>query len=68
MENLGSRIRELREDKRLTQPQLAELIGVSKSVVSFWENDVNEPKASYIARLAEVFGVSAGYLLGLEDR
>lgn len=68
MENLGSRIRELREDKRWTQPYLAELLGVSKSVISFWENDVNEPKASYLAKMAEVFGVSAGYLLGLEQR
>ena len=64
---LGARIRELRIANALTQAQLAEKIGVDPSAVSLWENDVNEPKASYLARLALVFSVSADYLLGIED-
>ncbi len=51
----------------LSQPQLAEKVGVSKAVISFWENGVNEPKARYIKALALCFGVSADYLLGLEN-
>ena len=62
--SLGARIRELRTLSALSQAQLAEKIGVNTSAVSLWENDVNEPKASYIARLADV---SADYLLGIED-
>ena len=50
--SLGARIRELRTLNALSQAQLAEKIGVNTSAVSLWENDVNEPKASYIARLA----------------
>jgi len=34
---------------------------------SFWEQEVNEPKASYIKKLAECFGVSVDYLLGITD-
>lgn len=67
MENLGAKIKTLRQSAGLTQPQLAEMVGVSKAVISFWENDVNEPKASYVKVLAMVFGVSADYILGLED-
>ncbi len=51
----------------LTQAELAEKVGVDPSAVSLWENDVNEPKASYIVRMALIFDVSADYLLGIED-
>lgn len=64
---LGARIRELRIANALTQAQLAEKIGVDPSAVSLWENDVNEPKASYVARLAVTFSVTSDYLLGIED-
>ncbi len=67
MESIGIRIRNLRLEKGLSQPQLAKMVGVSKGVISFWENDVNEPKASYIKILATCLEVSADYLLGLED-
>ena len=65
--SLGARIKELRTLSALSQAQLAEKIGVNTSAVSLWENDVNEPKASYIARLALALDVSADYLLGIED-
>ena len=67
MNTLGTRIRELRIEKGLTQPQLAEKIGVSKAVISFWENNVNEPKASYVKRLAKCFNVTADYLLDMTE-
>ena len=62
--SLGARIKELRTLSALSQAQLAEKIGVNTSAVSLWEN---EPKASYIARLALALDVSADYLLGIED-
>lgn len=66
METLGNRIKQLRKEKQLTQPQLADALNVSKSVISFWENDINEPKASYMVSLAMFFKVSTDYLLGIE--
>ena len=65
---LGARIRELRIANALTQAQLAEKIGVDPSAVSLWENDVNEPKASYVARLAVTFSVTSDYLLGIDEK
>ena len=67
METVGEKIRNLREEKGLTQPELAKLVGVSNGTVSFWENGENEPKASYVRKLATVFEVTSDYLLGLED-
>ncbi len=67
MKGLGETIKALRLEKGFTQPQLAEKVGVSKGMISVWENNVNEPKASYIKALAIVFEVSADYLLGLKE-
>ncbi len=51
----------------MSQPKLAEILGVSKAVISFWENGINEPKARYIKALALLFNVSADYLLGIDE-
>ena len=65
--NIGIKIKELRIDKGVSQATVAEAVGVNKRAVIFWEQGVNEPKASYIARLAIFFEVSSDYLLGLKD-
>ena len=64
---IGKRIKELRLENKISQLTLSKAIGVDKRAIIFWEQEVNEPKASYIIRLAKFFGVSADYLLGLED-
>lgn len=61
------RLKLLRIEKKLSQPELAQLIGVSKSMISFWENGINEPTISNLIKLSQVFDVSTDYLLGLED-
>lgn len=60
----GKIIKELREFQNLSQPDLAKLVGVTNGTISFWENGINEPKASYIEKLAEIFNVTTDYLLG----
>lgn len=66
-ENLSKRLFQLRKERNLSQQQVAKAIGVTQKAIDFWEKDINEPKATYIINLANYFGVSAGYLLGLED-
>ena len=67
MEKLGETIKFYRQKRGLTQPQLAELLGVSNGVISMWKNNVNEPNASYIKALCSALSVSADTLLGLTD-
>ena len=64
---IGKRIKELRQQAGISQKTLAQCIGVDKRAVIFWEQEVNEPKATYIYNLAVYFGVPADYLLGLID-
>ncbi len=63
----GRKIRELREERGISMMALANAIGVSDTAVCKWENEVSEPKLSYIARLADFFGCSADYLVGRSD-
>lgn len=64
---IGQRIKELRLANNVSQKKLADAIGVDKRAVIFWEQEKNEPKATYIKNIAEYFGCSADYLLGLSD-
>ena len=67
MEGLGEKIKYLRLEKGLTQPELAEKVGVSPGMISIWENNINEPKASYIKSLSLALEVTSDYLLGIVD-
>jgi transcriptional regulator with XRE-family HTH domain len=55
--SLGARIRRARESRRLTQPQLAEAIGVSVRAIGDWENNRTRPK-NRLGALEEFFRVS----------
>ena len=63
----ATRLRELRTERGLSMRDLAQKIATTDGAVSNWENDVNEPKISYLIRLSKFFGVSADYLLGLDN-
>lgn len=60
---IGSRIRRYREERCLSQKQLAELIGVKNSRVSNWEQGLNRPDADILAALCRALQVSPSELL-----
>ena len=62
--NIGTNIYTLRKEKRITQAQLAEKLGVSEQAVSKWENDQCAPDVSLFPIIAEFFGVSIDRLFG----
>lgn len=66
MVEFGSRLRQLRKDRKLTQQQLAELIGVKNSVISFYEVGERTPSPDVLRKLALALHVTADYLLGIE--
>lgn len=66
MVKFGERLRELRKQKNLTQRQLADLIGVKNSIISFYEVGDRIPSPEVIIKLASALHVSADYLLGIE--
>lgn len=64
--DFGTRLRDLRIRAGLTQKQLGEQIGVTKSVVSFYELRERAPSPEVLIKIAAVFHVSSDYLLGIE--
>ncbi|NFD31054.1 XRE family transcriptional regulator [Clostridium botulinum] len=60
----GDRLKELREEKELTQEELGKLLNVSRQTVSGYEAEVIEPNINNLVRLADIFNVSLDYLLG----
>ena len=55
---LGKKIKELRIENGFSQMGLSKIIGVSQKAIDYWERNINEPKASYIIALVNVFEIS----------
>lgn len=58
-------LKELRIERKLGQVELAKSIGVSKGVISLWENGLREPNMYSLILLAKYFGVTIDELVGL---
>ncbi|MCO4469279.1 putative transcriptional regulator [Streptococcus infantarius subsp. infantarius] len=61
---MAVRLKELRKEKKYTQAQIAELMGVNVKTISRWEKGEFEIKPAQAKMLADYFGVSETYLLG----
>ena len=64
--DFGSRLKELRKQAGLTQKQLGDRLGITKSVVSFYELRERTPSPEVLVKMAEVFHVTTDFLLGIE--
>lgn len=62
------RLKELRQERSLTQGQVAERIGVTASVVSAYENGIRQPSYEVLLKLVRLYGVSSDYLLGITGK
>lgn len=65
--NFGVKILEYRQNKGLTQEELAGRIGVTPQALSKWERGQSLPDIALLAELCQVLGCSADYLLGIDD-
>jgi transcriptional regulator with XRE-family HTH domain len=62
-----NRIKELRISKGMKQDELGRRCGVKQGAVSTWETGASNPKPEAMQIMCELFGVSLGYLMGIED-
>lgn len=60
-------LRELREEKGLTQAQLAEQLHFSLSIVNKWENGKKNPSVEAVKILAKFFNVTTDYILNMDN-
>ena len=65
---MGNRIRELRAEKNISQAQLASDTGISQQSLSQYEKESRKPKIEAWQKLADYFGVSVGYMQGIEEQ
>lgn len=63
----GEKLRQLRGEKQLTQPALAEALGIEQSYLSKLENDKSLPSNGVYSRILEVFDLDTGQLLETLD-
>ena len=64
---LGKGLKELREERNLTQKQVSEFLGLHSVTYLHYEKDQREPPLSVLADMAKFFDVSTDYLLGIKD-
>ena len=64
MARFGEVLAELRQDRSLTQEQLAKILFVSKGTISNYENGIHFPDIEKLLALADYFGVTTDFLLG----
>lgn len=63
----SQRIRDIREDRDLTQQQVADYLGMKYQQYRRYESGENEMKASHVIKLSEFYKLSADYILGITD-
>lgn len=64
---IGQRIAQERKKQNLSQVGLATLLDVSRQAISKWESDAAIPEIDKLIALSRLFGVTVGWLLGVED-
>lgn len=64
---LGQRLKELRQEKGLTQKQLSKDLNINSVTYLHYEKNQREPSLSLLVEFAKYFDVSIDYLLGVED-
>lgn len=63
--DFGENLKHLRKSHELTQKDFGAKVGLSKAVVSKYENGMGYPSFDVLVRMAQYFGVTTDYLLGV---
>lgn len=66
--DMARRLLTARANKGLTRKQVAELIGVSDSLIGLYESAARQPSLSNLVKLASLYNVTTDYLLGCEKQ
>ncbi|MBE7048854.1 MAG: helix-turn-helix transcriptional regulator [Ruminococcaceae bacterium] len=67
MKHYNDRIRDLRENRRLTQQQIAEVLGIRQQVYSKYELGVRSLPIEHLTKLCRFYKTSSDWILGLTD-
>ncbi len=68
MVDFGNRLKTQRLKENMTQAQLAQKLGLTKSVISAYETGMRMPSYDILIHIARIFNVSTDFLLGVENK
>ena len=68
MVDFGNTLKTLRLHEEMTQAQLSQKLGLTKSVISAYETGLRLPSYDVLIHIAQIFKVSTDYLLGVEQK
>ena len=68
MVDFGNILKSLRLKENLTQAQLAQKLGLTKSVISAYETGLRLPSYDVLIHISKIFNVTTDYLLGFENK
>lgn len=63
----SERLKKLRHEKNLSHYDMADILGMTRQSYAYLERKQDDKKLDYIVTLANYFGVSTDYLLGISD-
>lgn len=64
---METRVKELRQHRKISQTTLSVYVGCSQNTISKIEKGTCDPKASILIEMSKYFGVSVDYILGISD-
>jgi len=64
---LGERLNKLRQERGLTQQELADLFHISNSTISSYETGNRIPDVEFLLKLSKFYNISSDYIIGLSD-
>ena len=67
IDTISDRLYEYLRDNRITQEHFAEVVDVDQTTVSRWITRAQTPSVDMLVRICDATGMTADYLLGLED-
>lgn len=62
---IGDVLKQLREQRHITQEQLADTLNLTRTTISHYESNINEPSLETLVAISVYFGVTTDYLLGI---
>ncbi len=66
--HFSERLKQLRAERKLTQRQVAMMVGITRSTLSTYENQARYPSYDILVSLSRIYGVTTDYLLCKEER
>ena len=64
---MNEKLKQLRKERELSQKEVANILGITISAYSNYEQGIREPSYDILIKIAKLYDVSTDYLLGLED-